>query len=358
MSRLTPLSKLLIFVAIVVGLFFLVRKFFPNILSGVGAPKTEQTNGSGANSTTDAGSPTGTGSSTTTTTTNNTTTTDAGGGSTAAQQQQRGTPFAYTPVAPSGGRLKGVVELGSTGFNSFIINVDAQKNWELKKSEFGASLVHENMATDEDIKSGLRKYISTMLDFGVSGKDIHFVVSSGAAKADVTTKITKVLKGMGYFVNEVTPQKEAELAYKSVVPATYAAKSFAVDIGSANTKIAWSEGGKIKTIEASGSKYFQSNTPDETVYSEVKSKSMGIPSGQRATCFIIGGVPFDLAKKIRNGKERYTVLNLPNAYTSETAAKVKAGVNIYKAIADATNCKQFVFDWDANFTIGFLLTLP
>lgn len=73
---------------------------------------------------------------------------------------------------------------------------------------------------------------------------------------------------------------------------------------------------------------------------------MGIPSGQRATCFIIGGVPFDLAKKLRNGKERYTVLNLPNAYTSETAAKVNGCVNIYKAIADATNCKQFVFDWD------------
>jgi hypothetical protein len=33
-------------------------------------------------------------------------------------------------------------------------------------------------------------------------------------------------------------------------------------------------------------------------------------------------------------------------------------VNIYKAIKDATGTDQFVFDWDANFTIGFLLDLP
>lgn len=34
-----------------------------------------------------------------------------------------------------------------------------------------------------------------------------------------------------------------------------------------------------------------------------------------------------------------------------------AGLNIYKAIADATGTDTFVFDWDANFTIGFLLGL-
>ena len=36
---------------------------------------------------------------------------------------------------------------------------------------------------------------------------------------------------------------------------------------------------------------------------------------------------------------------------------MKAGLNIYKAILDATGVKQVVFDWDANFTIGFLLGL-
>ena len=36
--------------------------------------------------------------------------------------------FAYNPVAPVKGTLKGVVELGSSGFNMFIVRVDAQRN--------------------------------------------------------------------------------------------------------------------------------------------------------------------------------------------------------------------------------------
>jgi hypothetical protein len=78
---------------------------------------------------------------------------------------------------------------------------------------------------------------------------------------------------------------------------------------------------------------------------------------QRKTCFIIGGAPFSMAKQVRNGKERYTILKAPKDYKMDDA-KGKAGVNIYKAIKDATGCEQFVFDWDANFTIGFLLNLP
>jgi len=71
---------------------------------------------------------------------------------------------------------------------------------------------------------------------------------------------------------------------------------------------------------------------------------------------MIGGVPFKLAKEVRNGKERYTVLKAPEDYKVE-GAKMEAGINIYKAIEDATGCDLYVFDWDANFTIGFLLDL-
>jgi hypothetical protein len=48
--------------------------------------------------------------------------------------------FAYTPPAPVDGKLRGVVELGASGFNSFIIKVDKEKRWNLEKSEFGNSL--------------------------------------------------------------------------------------------------------------------------------------------------------------------------------------------------------------------------
>lgn len=264
--------------------------------------------------------------------------------------------FSYTAPEPVEGTLKGVVELGASGFNSFVVNIDKDKNWKLEKAEFGNSMVIENMATDYDIRVGLKKYIGNMIDHGVSGKNIHFVVSSGAQKADITLKIIKVLKDMGYMVNTVTPDQEGTLGLKCALPASFSNKAFFTDIGSGNTKIAWAEGGAIKNIETYGAKYYEKGTSDDKVYEEVGALAKQIPTSKREICFIIGGVPYDLAKEVRNGKERYTVLKAAEAYKLDKA-KSKAGGNIYKAIADATGCKTFVFDWDANFTIGFLLGL-
>jgi hypothetical protein len=109
-------------------------------------------------------------------------------------------------------------------------------------------------------------------------------------------------------------------------------------------------------FELPGAKYRQNSMSDDAVYRDVSAKAKQVPSNLRGTCFIIGGVPFELAKQTRNGKERYTVLKAPGDYKGE-GDKQQGGLNIYKAIADATGCKQFVFDWDANFTIGFLLNL-
>ncbi|WP_409034062.1 hypothetical protein [Runella sp.] len=267
-----------------------------------------------------------------------------------------GTAFSYTAPEPVDGTLKGVVELGASGFNSFVVTIDKGKNWKVEKKEFGNSMVMENMATDYDIRIGLKKYISSMIDNGVSGKNIHFVVSSGAQKAEVTQKIIKVLKDMGYLVNTVTPELEGTLGLKCTMPEPYINKGFFADIGSGNTKIAWSEGGYIKTLETYGAKYYENGTTADGVYEEVGAKAKQVPTSQREICFIIGGVPSDLAKEVRKGDERYTVLKAAEAYKLDKA-KSKAGGNIYKAIADATGCKQFVFDWDANFTIGFLLGL-
>jgi hypothetical protein len=337
MARLTTFSRLLITLAIVAAVFFGVRHFFPNIGKSGGG--------------TDVGNPVST---------------EQPASSNNAGEQQAGTsetwgksssftptPFNFTAPLPSGGKLKGVVELGATGFNSFIIRVDNQKNWKLEKAEFGVSLVKENLATDDDIKSGLKRFIADMVGFGVGARDIHFVISSGAKKEAVTEKISAQLKGMGYFVNEVTPQQEAKLALRAALPDAYRNKAFVVDIGSGNTKISWLPGG---AIEAYGAKYYQDNTSDAVVYQDLKSKASQVPSNLRGTCFIIGGVPYELAKQVRSGKERYTLLKAPADYTPD-GAKQKSGLNIYQAIADATGCKQFVFDWDANFTIGFLLNL-
>ncbi len=337
MARLTTFSRLLITLAIVAAVFFGVRYFFPNLGKSSDAGNSTSTEQPAAPGNQASGAADNQGSSST-------------WGKSATFTPA---PFNFTAPTPAGGKLKGVVELGSTGFNSFIIRIDNQKNWKLEKAEFGVSLVKENLATDDDIKSGLKRFIADMLSFGVGPRDIHFVISSGAKKEAVTQQISAALKTMGYFVNEVTPQQEARYALRSALPTAYQNKAFVVDIGSGNTKISWLPSG---ALESYGAKYYQDNTGDAAVAMDIKNKAGQVPSNLRGTCFIIGGVPYELAKQSRNGKERYTVLKAPGDYTPD-GAKQKSGLNIYQAVVDATGCKQFVFDWDANFTIGFLLNL-
>jgi hypothetical protein len=112
----------------------------------------------------------------------------------------------------------------------------------------------------------------------------------------------------------------------------------------------------MKAMELPGAKYYEKNISDEEVYNEVKTKVGRIPEGKRNVCFILGGVPFTLAKQHRKGEERYTVLNAPETYKAADK-KMASGLNIYKGIVDGTKADTFVFDWDANFTIGFLLSL-
>jgi hypothetical protein len=264
--------------------------------------------------------------------------------------------FNYVPEKPVNGTLRGVVELGATGFNSFVINMDNQKRWEIVSKDFGESLAYEGLATTEDIRAGLKKYISGMFDKGVAKNNIHFVISSGAQKEPKTTIISNELKKMGYVVNNVTPDQEARFGLKATVPPSFADNSFMIDIGSGNTKVSWEENGSLKTMELPGAKYYEKGTSDDQVYNDVKRQAAKIPEGKRNVGFIIGGVPFTLAKQHRKGEERYTVLKAPQDYKA-VDKKMEAGLNIYKAFEDATQTDTFVFDWDANFTIGFLLGL-
>lgn len=265
--------------------------------------------------------------------------------------------FNFQPEKPVDGELKGIVEVGATGFNSFVINMDKEKRWEIKSKDFGKSLVYEGLATTDDIRSGLKKYISDMFDKGVKSKNVHFIISSGAQKEPKTAIISSELKKMGFVVNLVNPEQEGKLALKSALPTSYRESAFVTDIGSGNTKISWVNGTGTSAVETPGAKYFEKDMKDEDVYTTVKEKASQIPTTKREVCFIIGGVPFEMANQHRQGEERYTVLKAPADYNGDKP-KMKSGLNIYKAIIDATGCDTFVFDWDANFSIGFLLGLP
>ena len=278
-----------------------------------------------------------------------------------ATTTQEKTTFNLKPLQPVNGKLKGVVELGASGFNSFIINVDKDLNWEVKKKEFGASLIAEGMTDANAINSKLKEYIQGIIDYGVTPKDIHFVVSSGAAKEKITEIITKELKNIGYIVNAVTPEQEGVYALKSVLPSKFNNSAFVVDIGSGNTKISYLDiSNSVVALETYGAKYYQKNIKDSIVYNGVKTTAAKIPSEKTSQCFIIGGVPYKLAKSVRNNKERYTVLSTNTEDFAKVAEdegqKVKSGLNIYKAIQDEAAVKKVIFDWDANFTIGFLLS--
>lgn len=329
--KLTPFSRILIILVILAGVFFAAQQFLPQLSQNQDSQKdtTEYVDNDAQQEETKT---------------------------TKTQKRDTRSTFNYSAPKPVNGTLQGVVELGASGFNSFIINVDRNKNWELKKAEYGASLVYENMATEQDVRDGLKKYIATMLNYGVGGKEIHFMVSSSAIKSPDVQKIRKGLKSLGYVVNSVNATQEGQYALKAVLPKTFESSAYVVDIGSGNTKISWMENGQIKSEESYGSKYFQKNVSDDRVYNAIRGAAAKIPSGKTKTCFIIGGAPFDLAKVTREGKERYTVLRNPDEYDVEEQ-KTKSGINIYKALQDETDTDTFVFDWDANFTIGFLLSL-
>lgn len=333
-TRLTPFAKFLIVFLVVGGIVFLAKDYIPALSGEQSSDTTEQVTDNHANDTQQQDN---------------------------QQQEEAKKPepakrvdFTYAPPAPVDGKMKGVVELGASGFNSFIVTIDKSKNWKLEKAEWGNSLVYDGMSSAADIRKGLKSFIGDMLDYGVAGRDIHFVVSSGALKVDETKKIIKELKGMGYVVNTVTPEQEGKYALAASLPKVYNNSAFMVDIGSGNTKISWVDG-DVKSKETNGAKYYKDNVADSDAYQNVRSAAAAVPEKQRSVCFLLGGVPFGLAKEVREGKERFTVLKAPEDYEVE-GAKMKAGLNIYNAIKDATGCETFVFDWEGNFTIGFLLS--
>jgi len=350
--RIKPIGKVFIFLVIAVIAFFALRRYLPAAKQGeVIVNNADSSNSARINEKTKANENT-TGNKPVP---NNTTGAAAPAGANGTLPEHRA--FEYIPEKPVNGILKGVVEVGASGFNSFVINMDKEKRWEIVSKDFGESLAYEGLMTTDDIRAGLKKYLVGMFQKGVGKNNMHFVISSGAQKEPKTTLIANELKKIGYVVNNVTAAQEAKFALRATVPPSFAGSSFLTDIGSGNTKISWNDGGSLKAIETSGAKYYEIGKADDAIYSEVKEKAAQIPESKRNVCFILGGVPFTLAKSVRKGDERYTVLNTPGSY-KVVDKKMGAGLNIYKAIADATKTDTFVFDWDANFTIGFLLTLP
>jgi hypothetical protein len=124
MSRLTPLGKLTIVVLILGALYGGFRVLQNQGILGK-RNQTARTNtspadasGEGAGTAGESGTAGGSGDASSA---------PASAGSEATPVNNAGRAFSYTPPAPENGKLKGVVELGASGFNSFIIRVDPRK---------------------------------------------------------------------------------------------------------------------------------------------------------------------------------------------------------------------------------------
>lgn len=256
------------------------------------------------------------------------------------------------------GTYKGVIEVGASGFNAFVVNVDQNKNWELVSKQFGESLAWEGFANTSDIYIQMKKYIGTLSNRGVLGRNIHFVVSSGAMKVKNIDLVMKAIEEKGFTINRVTADQEGKFALKALLPRSYRSNSFTVDIGSGNTKISWYEGDRLKTIECPGAKYYAASPPktDQQVYTEVVAACSQVPANLRTNCFMIGGVPYSLAKE-SGLNARFCTLKAPDEFSAGDDVKKKSGINIYRAIYETTKSQSYIFDADANFTIGFLLSM-
>lgn len=264
-------------------------------------------------------------------------------------------PISYMKV--ESGTRKGVIEVGASGFNAFAIISNTSGEYNVIYKKFGESNMYEGMATTSDIRAGLKDYIGQLGNQGVGSGNIHFVVSSGALKNPKTTQIISEIKAKGYVVNTVTAEQEGKYAYKAQIPTGYEDNSMSVDIGSGNTKITWKQDGKLISKETHGAKYLQNNTTDAQAYNDVKVAVQSVPAQYRQNVFIIGGVPFKMASQTCEGS-RYITLKDPKYYSKlDGDPKFKSGVNIYKAIYETAHPNKVVFDYDTNFTVGFLTSL-
>lgn len=249
------------------------------------------------------------------------------------------------------GVKKGVIELGKVGFNSFVVTVDGKKNWKQEKMNIGEDAAYATTNFD-DTKMSIKNCIARMLDFGVRPQNIHFVVRASTMKEDLVQKVKEELIKQGYYVNAITPEQEAAYTIKCAIPKEYLHKAFALNIGTTSTKISFLKNENFIGIETDGANYFNKNEPE--VYENISTAALKVPAHNAKTCFIIDSEPLAFVKKTRDNDERFTTMKSPDAYVPENSEQ-KAAINIYRAIYNKTNCKEFVIDWNANFPIGFLL---
>ncbi len=271
--------------------------------------------------------------------------------------EQKIDSFNYTRIKPQNGQLYATIVLGSSGLDAFIINADSSDNWELIKSMYGES----NIITDEAAsKSNIQQMGSYIEEFeanGVRQKNTYLVVSSSAVKNNSVKSLISHLDTMDYIQTKIVSEdEESFFALKALLPPEFIDEAYTMDIGSGNTKLSWFEDAIIESEIMYGSNFHLNNLDKEEVLSNIKKSLKSIPEKKRNFCFIIGGAVYEIIKNERVEGNRYTVLKDLNTYSPETK-KGQNGLMFLSTMEDELKTQNFIFDWESNFGIGYLLTI-
>ena len=263
--------------------------------------------------------------------------------------------FDFQPEAPRNGKLLGIIELSYSGFNSFVVEIDEQDRWSLEKAVYEESFIEQGKITLDHVLSRLTYFKSEMSKLGLNENDINLVVSSSAYKNQKVKEITDQLRALNIGLISINPEQEAAYAFYATVPKNLGDKSFLIDIGSGSSKISWVENGQVVAVETYGSKHYLQDISEIDVYHAMKEALAQIPAQSKSLCFLVGGTAYQLAKTTDARAGRYTILEHPDKYQSLKEQKL-AGLSIYNALwSEATY--NYIFDWDANFTIGILMNV-
>ncbi|MEQ9404982.1 MAG: hypothetical protein RIM99_15425 [Cyclobacteriaceae bacterium] len=263
--------------------------------------------------------------------------------------------FDYVPEPPENGALFGIIELGYSGFNSFIVQMDEKNRWSLEKAVYDESLVAKGRITLEYVLSKIDSFKKEMIDFGVSENHINLVASSSAIQDQKVQEIARELRSMNIGLITVDPIQEGNYALMATIPPELRRNAYMIDIGSGNTKISWMDGKDIVSIETYGSLYYQENISDSTAQLAFKEALSKVPENNRNICFMVGKIPFLLATSTNNRSGRYTILEHPDTYEVNNYQE-QSGFNIYRSIWEEKTF-SYVFDWDSNFSIGVLISV-
>ena len=272
-----------------------------------------------------------------------------------SRQSETKKSFEYIPQEPVNGKNMGVIEIGSLGLNYFIIEIDSTDRWSLVKSEFGRSNFVFGDQNKEPLIAKIKAFKDDILSSGVARNNLHIVASSSAMDNSKFNWLKDEINNLELTLTSVDAEQEARFALMAAVPAEFVRESFLVDMGSGNTKLSWTNGKDTTTIETFGSKYYVDEVQDSTAFRKVRDALLQIPEANRNLCFMLGGMPFEFASESGPKNGRYTILNPPSALANNSERK-NAGIILYNALF-LEPTYSYIFDWDSNFSVGYLMSI-